>query len=265
MSNEQQVTRDDVLSIYEADPILGQYVSHHPSNRLRLISIGAVLYMLPVGILQLIFWNADDTVVAIILPIIFAGIAGGILWWMLHYWNREVVLYQRGFSYRRGSATAFILYSNVIQLIQNIERVSFLGFSRMVYDYKLVTDVDEKLSINNIYSKPDQLTRTLETLIARDRLPIMRDKIAQGDEASFGESLHLTAEGIKLNDTVLHWQDFKMQRVKNGQLVIQSHTEDNWGTLAVSEIDNPVLLIALLREQGQANKATNEVTQSDTI
>ncbi len=255
MSDESQpVQRDDALSIYQADPVLGVYVSHHPSNRLRLMAIGTVLYILPVGILQLVFWNADDTVVAIVLPILFATIAGGILWWILHYWNREVVLYEQGFSYRRGSATAYILYRNVVQLVQNIERVSFLGFSRMVYDYRLVTDVDENLTINNIYSNPDKLTRALDAYIARDRLPIMRDKIAQGERATFGANLHLTAEGIILNDTHLMWHDFKAQRVKNGQLIIQSTDDDGWGTLAVSEIDNPVLLIALLRERGQGKK-----------
>ncbi len=254
----QQIERDDSASIYEADPVLGKYLSHHPSNRLRLMIIGGILYMLPVGIMQLIFWNIENNFASIFLPISFAAIAGAVLWWMLHHWNREVVLYERGFSFRQGSATAYILYANVLQLIQHIERVGFLGFSRTVYHYQLITDIDETLIINNIYSNPDKLTRSLEAYIARDRLPVVRTNIAEGQAVEFARNLRITREGIMLDDTELFWQEFKAQRVKDGQLILQSHDNETWGIIPVSEINNPVLLIALLKHRGQAPAGTNQ-------
>ena len=91
----QQIERDDATSIFESDPILGKYVSHHPSNRLRLMIIAGVIYTFAVGIIQLVFWNVDDSIASIFIPLLFAGVVGGVLWYMLHHWNREVVLYER--------------------------------------------------------------------------------------------------------------------------------------------------------------------------
>ncbi len=261
----KQVERDEATSIYQADPILGKYVSHHPSNRIRLMIIGGGIYTVAVVIVQAIFWNVSDETASIFIPIIFAGIAVAVLWFMLHHWNREVVLYERGFSYRRGSSTAYILYVNVVKLIQNLEKISFLGFSRTVYDYKLITDIDETLTINNVYSNPDKLTRALEAYIARDRLPIMRHMIQTGKPATFSERLHIRQEGIMLDDKELFWQEFKGQRVKNGQLILQSATDDEWAIIPVDEIDNPVLLIALLKERGRIPEVAQEDTANDEL
>lgn len=261
----KQVERDDATSIYEPDPILGKYISHHPSNRMRLMIIGGSIYAVAVVIIQAIFWNVDDENAAVFVPILFAAVAGAVLWFMLHHWNREVVLYERGFSYRRGSITAYILYMNVVKLIQNLEKVSFLGFSRTVYDYKLITDIDETLTIDNVYSNPDKLTRALEAFIARDRLPIMRHLIQTGKPASFSERLHISQEGIMLDDKDLFWQEFKGQRVKNGQLILQSQNDEAWATIPVDEIDNPVLLIALLKERGRPPEIAQEEIANDEL
>lgn len=252
MSQEpQQIERDDATSIYDADPILGKYVSHHPSNRIRLLIIGAILYAIPVGILQLLFWNVDDQTAAIFLPFLFAGLAGAVLWYMLHHWNREVVLYERGFSYRQGSTTAYILYANIVKLKQHIENVSLLFFSRMVYDYTLITDIDETIRINNLYSNPEKLTRLLDALIINNRLPTLHYKIDNGETVKFGESLGIMRDGIVLNERELFWHEYKTQRVREGQLILQSKEDDEWAVVPVNEIDNPALLIALLKSGGK--------------
>lgn len=247
----QQIERDSAINIYAPDPVLGKYVSHHPSNRTRLVIIGSLIYGIPVGLLQFIFWNQDTTLVNIFLPMTFALIAMGVLWWVLHHWNREVVLYEQGFSYRQGSAVAYIQYTHVIKLMANLERVSFLGLSRKVFDYRLITDIDEQLIINNVYSNPDKLTHALEVYVARARLPIIQRKLATGETISFGESLHVTPDGITLQEQMLTWERFKGQSVKDGQLIIQATDEAVWQTLDVSEIDNPALLIMFLRDRGQ--------------
>ena len=245
----QQIERDDATSIFESDPILGKYVSHHPSNRLRLMIISGVIYTFAVGIIQLVFWTVDDSLASIFIPLLFAGVAGAVLWYMLHHWNREVVLYERGFSFRQGSSTAYILYVNVIKLFPNIKKNNFLGFSWIVYDYKLVTDVDETLSLNNVYSNIDKLTRTLEAFVTRDRLPILRHKMQDGTAIPFSDSLSLSRDGIMLDSNVLFWQEFIGKSVKNGQIILQSIHEDTWASIPVSELDNAVLFLALLKEQ----------------
>jgi len=254
----EHIERDDATSIFDADPILGNYVSHHPSNRIRLTIISLIIYALPVFALQLMFWTVETEVASVFLPIVFAIIGGGAFWFSAHHWNREVVLYERGLSYRQGSATAYILYANVVKLIQNIERVSFLGLSRTVYDYKLTTDLDETLIINNVYSNPERLTRSLDAFIARDRLPIIRHKIAEGGDASFNDNLRINREGIMLDDRILLWQEYKAQRVKHGVLYIQSREDDEWAVIPVTEIDNPVLLIAALKDRGQSPEPSQE-------
>lgn len=252
----EQIERDESASIFTADPILGNYVSHHPSNRIRLMIIGLIIYAVPVFAMQAIFWTVENNIAAIILPILFALIGAGAFWFVAHHWNREVVLYERGLSYRQGSTTAYILYANVVKLIQNIERIRFAGLSRTVYDYKLVTDIDETLIINNVYSSPERLTRSLDAFIARDRLPIIRHKITSGEDATFNDSLHINSEGIMLDERKLAWQDYKTQRVKQGELYIQSRDDDEWAVIAVTDIDNPVLFIAVLKERGQMPAGT---------
>lgn len=247
----KQIERDDATSIFDSDPILGNYISHHPSNRTRLMIIAGVIYTIAVGIIQLVFWNVADNIASIFIPILFAGLAGVVLWYMLHHWNREVVLYERGFSFRQGSSTAYILYMNVVKLVPNIEKNSFLGFSWKVYDYKLVTDIDEILTINNVYSSIDKLTRVLESLVTRDRLPILRQKMQSGTAIPFNDSVSLSLEGITIDDKVLFWQEFKGQSVKNAQIILQSSDNDTWASIPVNELDNPMLLLVLLKERGR--------------
>ncbi|MEM9953482.1 MAG: DUF6585 family protein [Chloroflexota bacterium] len=254
--DSKQVTRDPALSIYDPDPMLGKYISHHPSNRIRLMIIGGLIYALPVGLLQIIFFNQDTDLVAIFLPVTFAAIAGGVLWWVLHHWNREVVLYEKGFSYRQGSAIGYIRYANVVKMITNLEQIGFLGLSRKVFDYRLMTDIDETLIINNVYSNVDKLTRALEAYVARDRLPIILGQLADGQTVNFGENLQIHAEGLILNDKQLAWTDFSGQRVKDGQLMILSD-DTTWDTIDVTEIDNPVLLITILRNRGLSSQQTS--------
>ena len=92
-------------SIYDTHPTLGQYVSHHPSNRIRLLLRGAIFYAIPVGVLQSLFWNVSTFTAQRFLPVVFAGIALGVFWYIAHLWNREIVLYEQGFTYLEGSRT----------------------------------------------------------------------------------------------------------------------------------------------------------------
>lgn len=237
-------------ALFEDDPTLGEYISHHPSRRVMLLMRGVIIYAIPTLILQVLFLNVDDQTAAIFLPFIYALLAGAVIWYVLHLWNREVVLYERGLSYRQGSATAYVLYGNIVRVRQSIEKQSFAGlFPRTVYDYTLTTDLDETLRITNLYSETAKLTRALDAFIARDRLPMMRHQMASGQEVPFTERLRLTREGILAEERELFWHEFMGYRVQGGTMILQSKDNPEWAKIPVSEISNPVLLIALFKER----------------
>lgn len=249
----QQVERDDAASIFDPDPVLGGYVSHHPSNRVLLMIRAGLFYGVAVIALQLVFFPVPDATAGIYLPIAFAAVAGATFWYMLHHWNREVVLYQRGFTYRQGSATAYILYANVIKLLQNIEVVGAGSLKRRFFDYKLVTDMDETLPITNVYSNPDKLTRLLEKFITRDRLQLLEGRLAKGENVSLAPDFTLTSEGILRAEDELFWHEYRGARVKNGQITIASSRDEAWATLPADSFDNPLLALAALKQLGKAH------------
>lgn len=251
------MSEETVVQHFEADPTLGDYISHHPSQRIMLLIRGGGVYSVAVGLLQIIFWSVDDQTAAIFLPILYAAISGGALWYVLHLWNREVVLYERGFSYQQGSNTAYVLYANIVRVRQHIEKVSLAGFfERTVYDYTLTTVLDEILKISNLYSETEKLTRALDAFIARDRMPIIQQQIASGQESPFTEQLRLTREAILYEERELFWHEYEGYRVRAGIMILQGKDNPEWAKIPVIEINNPVLLITLLKERRQ-NKNEN--------
>jgi hypothetical protein len=248
-------------NIFAADPTLGKYLSHHPSRRMMLLIQGAFLYAIPAWILQLLTANLDDQTAALFLPFSFAAIGGAVGWYVLHLWNREVVLYERGFSYRRGSVTAYFRYENIVTLKQSIETQSILGlFPRTVYNYTLISDLEETLQINNLYSNTEKLTRSLDALIASARLPIIRQQMASGQAVPFSENLKLSREGIILGERELFWHELKAYKPQSGRLILQSSDNPEWASLPLRDINNPPLLLALLKERVK-NKEDAAVTE----
>jgi hypothetical protein len=245
--------------IFEADPALGEYISHHPSRRVMLLIRGGLVYSALVLLLNIIFWSVDDQTASMFLPFIYAVIASFALWYVLHLWNREVVLYEHGLSYRQGSNTAYVAYANIIEFRQRIEQVSLAGFfKRAVYDYTLITNLDETLRINNLYSETEKLTRALDAFISRDRLPIIQEQISGGQEAAFTAQLRLTREGILYEERELFWHEFKGYRVQNGILILQSRDNPEWAKIPVIEINNAILLITLFKERRKNTQANPE-------
>lgn len=255
------------INIFAADPVLGKYLSHHPSRRLMLLLRGALFYAIPAWILQLLTANLDDQTAALFLPVSFAAIAGAVGWYLLHLWNREVVLYEKGFSYRRGSVTAYFRYETIVTMRQSIETHSILGlFPRTVYNYTLISDIDEVLLINNLYSNTEKLTRSLDALIASARLPLIRQMISAGQAVSFidksetNESFKLSREGLLFGERELFWHELKSYKLQSGRLILQSRDNPEWAVLPLRDINNPPLLLALLKERVK-NREDSSVTE----
>lgn len=229
------------------DPVLGAYVSHHPSNRTQLLARGGVLYALAVVVLQVLFLRVEDNVAAIGLPILYAGVALGVYWYILHLWNREVVLYERGFTYRQGSQIGVFTYGQMVVFTLRVQRISLLGrLGWMVYQATLLSDQDEHLRITNLYTDAGQLCERLERAIARARKPITEALLARGEALAFGEAMTLDAQGLMINGERVAWTEYAGYRLEAGQLLIARHAGDALA-VALAGLPNAVLLVALLK------------------
>lgn len=244
-----------VRNVMEADPVLGAYVAHHPSNRLLLIGIGAVIYGVVVLLLQILFSGLDRTTAAVVLISAYSITAFVIAWGVLHLWNREVVLYERGFSYREGSRLRPFLYASIVSFQQRAVRINlFQRWPVVVYRCELHTNEDEILIINNIYTQVELLVRRLEAAITRARLPVVTALLQRGETVPFGP-VKLSAQALHVGEQSLPWASWSGYRFANNQLLLLDRAGATWAALPVVEIDQILLLVALL-------KATAEQRQS---
>jgi hypothetical protein len=235
--------------VIPADPALGRYLAHYPSNRLRLLLQGAALYTVPVVALNWLFAGLDDVPASIILIGSYAVIGLGIAWYVLHLWNREVILYERGFTYREGSRLGLFPYFNIVRFTQHAERVSYFNLIRReVYQARLVTDQEEVLIINNVYSSVGDLIARLESAITRDRLPIVQARLARGESVPFGDALRLDGDGLHTGAHSLAWEQFAGHRFVGKDLHLLARQGDPL-IVRVADLENALLLLALLKNR----------------
>src|SRR5262245_10808910 len=189
-------------------PTLGNYVSHHPSNRLRLVILALIYYSILVFILQALFWNVDDNTASYFLPILFAAVGLAAFWYAAHFWNREVILYEHGFTYRQGSQLGQFRYADVVRLQPDVSRIAILKFIQQTnFNYTLVTVDDEILRITNLFTDIAKLVARLEGYIIRDRLSIVQHAINTGQAVDVGAGLCLSKTGLEYQGRELFWHE----------------------------------------------------------
>lgn len=244
------IGEDDEI-LFQDDALLGKYISHHPVNRIRLIIQVGIVYFIITSFLQLIFYELDNQTASIVLIFFFAGIALALSWYVMHLWNREVIIYEHGFNYREGSAIADFQYIEVQSFRQKAERLRYFGglFRRNVYKFTVRTIRDETMTVTNLYTDIEKLGANLEVGINS----VLRQKInlmLQADESvSFGDNFELSQNSITANGKQLEWKDFASYGTKQGNLTISSTTDMVWYQLPLEEVDNLSLLVELLRKQ----------------
>jgi len=244
--------------VFKSDELLGKYISHHPVNRLRLIIQAGVVYFIITSLLQLVFYDLDNTTASIVLIFLFAGLALALGWYVMHLWNREVIIYEHGFNYREGSSIADFHYNEVVSFRQKAERLRYFGglFRRNVYSFTVRTIRDEVMKVTNLYTDIEKLGHNLEIGINS----VLRNKITRalqnGEAVTFGVGFEVSQAGITADGRVLAWDAFAGFGAKGGHLTIASTTDETWYQIPLEEVDNLTLLFEVLR--GQAPK------QSDT-
>lgn len=248
--DEAAETLAEETSPLDADPAFGKYRAHYPSRRGLLLAQAAVFYLVPVLVLQLLFASVDDQTAAVILPVLFAGLALAITWYVLHLWNREVILYEHGFTYREGSRLGRFYYHEIVTVRQSVARVAYFGIlRRVVYQCTLISQQDEILKLTNVYSNIADLVKRIEALIARVRQPIVEEHLQRGDSVAFGTTLHLHRDYAQIQDQQLPWEHFIAYQIDGNQLVLKAQTASQSLATPVADIDNLVLLLRLLKTQ----------------
>lgn len=237
--------------IFPDDPVLGKYVDNYPSDRLRLLLIGGAALVAVWFVVTVALWQVEANVASIVTVVVLAAATLVIGWLISHLWNREVVLYEHGFSYREGSTTVFIRYADVKTIRQRGERVAYFGglVRRSTLRCTMITDQDETITLTTLYRRIDQLSLRLEMGITRAVRPAVERQLADGMRLDFGDSLALSAAGLHQNGRDLPWADFAGHQIASRQLVIQSRDGTDWHRARLGDMDNLRLLVDLLRQQ----------------
>lgn len=238
--------------IFAPDANLGDYVAHHPSNRRRLLLRGALFYGVPIAFLQVFFSEWDDLFASIVLVGIFSVLGLAVLWYILHHWNREVILYARGFTYREGSTTFALRYEEIVTFEQRAETLAILGiFKRPVYAFTLITNEDERLRLDATYQDVVSMGDNLERRIAEARLPIVMHQLERGERVDFG-ALSLTAQGAEAEGAEaeghrLAWSAYGGYRIHNRALCLQDTKTEDALCVPLKALNNLFLCITVLK------------------
>jgi hypothetical protein len=236
----------------EDDPILGKYLKHYSSHRMLLLVLGGVAYFAVFVVLTIATLGVVSTVTDIIVPILYTVAALMILWTLAHYWNREVILFQYGFSYKQGSVVATFSYYQIKSFVLNIERIRYFGvFPFVQYRCVMTSEAGDIMTLNNVYKDVPKLIDTLEKLITELRLPITNAILEQGQTANFGDALGINKQGILdlASNETLAWNSYGGYQLDGKTLTIQAHPNTLWKTYPVSTFANLRLFVTLMKER----------------
>jgi hypothetical protein len=233
----------------EEDVLFGRELGYYPVDRARLLIPAGVLVIAVGVILNFTVAEADGwgPLVTTGLMTTISLIAG---WWVLHQWNREVTLYENGFTFREGSKTVFFTYGEIRSFRLRAERLRYFGglLRRTVYRYTLLTSKDERILLTGNYRRIAELGDRLEAQIVAAQRPIAAERLARGERLSFSDALTLSQAGLQAGGRELAWSAFSGWRVEKGTLaLLEGETE--WLRLPLAEVDNLALLIGLLKER----------------
>jgi hypothetical protein len=238
----------------EDDPTLGIFVAFYPSNRLRLLLIAGGILLVVWFVITVLLWQVEAGVASTVTVIVLALAALVVGWFMLHLWNRAVIVYARGFSYREGSRTALIPFDSIATVRQRAERRQFFGglVRHTIYELHLLTHNDEQIMLNGFYNRMDELSLRLERQITEAQLEAAHRQLAGGGTVSF-EGLTIDTDGLRRDGEILAWDAFGGHQVRNRRIDILDRQGNSWAAMRLSEVPNLRLLIELLREHTPDN------------
>ncbi len=246
----------------EADPLLGNVIAIYPSNRARLmmpaaIIIGVVAVVLNFTVASLETWWSPPLTV-----ILMGAVALAAGWPVLHLWNREVVLFDNGFSYREGARTVYFLYPEVKSLRQRGQQLAYFGglIRRATFRFTLTTIRDESMILTNLYSNIGQLGARLEAKINPILAPLIDEQLSRNEKVPFSDTLRLSLQGLHESERNLPWSSFGGYKIQAGRLHLFTHSDGGeWFSLPLAEVDNITLLLSLFKQREKQPTQTTEL------
>jgi hypothetical protein len=233
----------------DSDPVLGTPIANYPSNRARLlipavVVVGVVSVILNFTVAEIEGWGPPLTILIMGVITMAAG------WWVLHYWNREVILYGDGFSYREGGKDVYFLYAEIASIRQRAEQLAYFGglIRRVNTRFTLTTIRGETMTFTTLYSSVERLGAHLEQKVNESLEPHLAKKISEGEKIAFSDTLKLSRAGLHEGSRDLAWEQFGGYKVGGGKLTLWTRDGEEWFRLALREIDNIPILLHFLRQ-----------------
>lgn len=244
----------------ERDLLLGEVVDNFPSRRLRVLVSGWAV-LLGSGTLfnfALLPWLGSEWSGPLFgLGVGMMGLVIG--WRVMHYWNREVILYEHGFRYREGSYHVPFRYDEIKTIRLRAERWVYLGvIRRNQYEIRLTTYGGDVIRLTDVYHRIETLSDSLTERIH----PLLRKAhaltLSQGEAIEFGSGLKLGTEGLSVSQNVLQdatadahlaWANFGGYRIQDRQLQLLTHEQQVWFAPSLSALDNITLLIEFMKQK----------------
>lgn len=232
------------------NPVLGKLIASYPSDRGRLLLpgaavTGAVAIILNYTLAEVdAWWGPALTVILMALAMLAVG------WYILHRWNREVILYDEGFSYREGSRPVFFRYTEIATIRQRAERLAYLGglYRRIRYQFVLTTWQGDVIVLDNLYRRVAELGVRMEQKVNAVLWPVMAERLAKGETVPFSATLRMSAHGLHEGGRDLPWAEYGSYRVEKRRLSLLNGAGAVWLTMPLTEVDNITLLLQVLRE-----------------
>jgi hypothetical protein len=234
----------------EADPILGEAIANFPSDRGRTLLIAGVIGGSAAVFLNFTFAAIPEWWGPALTIILMAGIGLALGWYVLHLWNREIILYERGFSYREGSKVVHFLYQELRGVRLRAERLSYFGgrIHRNVYRFTVTTTQNETFVITNVYRRAAELGTKLTEHLNRILQPTLAAKLERGETIPFGDTLKVSTAGLQAGESHLAWADYGKYRIGGRQLVLLNKAGEVWFSAPLFEVENITLLLEVLRQ-----------------
>jgi hypothetical protein len=236
----------------DADPALGEPIANYPSDRGHALLIagtisGAAAVFLNFTLAALPEWWAPALTV-----ILMAGLCLALGWYVLHIWNREIILYEHGFTYREGANLVPFFYQELRGVRLRAERLAYFGglVRRRRYTFTVITKQGETFTITDLlYRRAAELGTRLTEHLNRTLQPSIAARLQQGEAIPFSDTLRLRNEGLQDDERLLSWADYGGCRVGGRQLALLNRVGEVWYSAPLSEIENITLLLDVLRER----------------
>ncbi len=242
-------------------PTLGDPLDNYPSRRLRVLVVGWSVLIAWSALLYFGTWDINTPWIGYVVITTTAVSSLVVGWWILHHWNRELIMYEYGFTYREGSEDVPFLYAEVRSVRVLAEQLAYFGglIRREHYRVDITSRAGDEIRIDSaLYSRVERLAQRLTERVNAELRPLIVQRVQSGEGVPFADELTLTNQGLQVAaaaiedteaDALLPWDDFGGVNVAQRQLMLRTRSGAVWYALPLYEVDNLTLLLTLLREQ----------------